>query len=1162
VGDLTTRAPVASEAPEPSSEWQEGSLVAGRYRLSRLIGRGGMGKVYLATDEMLNRPIALKRIPAAILFDGDARDDMRQEANRLLDLAHENIVRIHTYYDGPTWPFIAMEYLEGPTLKELLRGRRQHGDRFAPEEVITVARHVCRGLEYAHSKGVVHRDLKPGNLMLAAPPAGRLAAADVVKITDFGISRVIHDSTLRQTGKASGTLPYMSPEQFRGEVSTVRSDIYSLACSLYELLNGMPPFHTGDVAYQIVHVRPKPLVDRPKPMCAAIQRGLAKDPRQRFATVDEFLAALEGKKSFLPGSRASGGRLAGALRLWAVAALVLALGFVVFFAGVRRPSDQGSTPAGGSSSSADPVAASSVPSAQRAAGAAAAEQSLAERVREALEVAFPLRGIGCGGVLASAEGLSRTLSISAPSSASEKALFDGLFFQCYRVGDVDEPKVVATVEGGVADQGRDFVFSGLRDGLYSIMPYASEPGLRGVAVTPAPPPRPLFREAHRFKVDCTPPEFRVALVDQGVLVMPPGSAPDGPGTVSEGLVYSTFDHLVDVQLAAAAGVGDIKAATWRLDTGGSLGPPNLITDLSRFKLKLPPGVRSTYRVQAEDHHGNRSAEVEVTFECLRLEVAIELAHPAGVTGNVASLKGILRVQGDEPPDLRYLVNGEDVEPEPGSAVVSPSPGVASGELASLPFAGRVRLPKATNNEIEVRYSWKGGAPKPFALPGRIYNVSVAPPRLVLADIPTRVRETSLKLEGSIEPYFEGLDVAVGVDGRSSFTTLHDLHRTPGSETARFSHDLGLWPGQEHAIRFSYSYRGDKLPSSQLDAVTVVCDQEPPGLKEPVHFDRSEEWLYVTVVPSEPLARLRLQSSNEGAAGAWNLVDRLPGASDLRHRYITRRPEMPVSFRLELTDLARNVQVVEAWYTGSLDAGSPAAEVAGASRPERAVTRGPGGDFWRAPFLVEMGLEFRPFGFGEDRLEMSLTEVPERPWHQFLREMRHDESAGPGRLDYPMLLGKHPPELLFEFVEWFEEKADDGWNYFIPSVNEWQAAFAGASDPVQAHAYIEEWFRGERRDQKRFDPDPLPRASRYGQNIVHAIGSRRVNATPTGLLDMESNVQEVVLRGGVFYVVGAQNRVADTADVLAHCLQPRRYSKVREEYSQDFTGFRLCRKAAR
>ena len=307
---VTQRAAYATESTDLSEEaargWHEGDLVANQYRIQKLIGQGGMGKVYLAQDEALDRPVALKRIPQEIIFDVDARDDLRLEANRLLDLAHDNIIRIHTYSDGPTWPFFAMEYLEGQTLKHLLRQRKREGRTFEAEELLVVARQVGDGLAHAHARQIVHRDLKPANLMLAKPVEGALQPSDTIKITDFGISRVVADSTLRQTGKRSGTVPYMSPEQFRGEVSTPSSDIYSLACTLYELVAGSPPFYTGDIGYQIMNIEPAPLEEIPHTIAETILRGLSKDSGDRFESVDEFVAALEGRKIPRLGKRGHG----------------------------------------------------------------------------------------------------------------------------------------------------------------------------------------------------------------------------------------------------------------------------------------------------------------------------------------------------------------------------------------------------------------------------------------------------------------------------------------------------------------------------------------------------------------------------------------------------------------------------------------------------------------------------------------------------------------------------------------------------------------------------------------------------------------------------------------------------------------------------------------
>src|SRR5690606_7609309 len=143
VGEFDTAPP--SWDDDPPQLWREGSVIAGRYRITGSLGQRAMGEVYVAEDEILRRPIALKRVPQGILYDLDARDDLRQEATRLLDLAHENIVRVHTYFGGPTWPFFAMECLRGPTLKQLLRERRQSSRTFSPDEVLAIAKQVGRG---------------------------------------------------------------------------------------------------------------------------------------------------------------------------------------------------------------------------------------------------------------------------------------------------------------------------------------------------------------------------------------------------------------------------------------------------------------------------------------------------------------------------------------------------------------------------------------------------------------------------------------------------------------------------------------------------------------------------------------------------------------------------------------------------------------------------------------------------------------------------------------------------------------------------------------------------------------------------------------------------------------------------------------------------------
>jgi hypothetical protein len=211
---------------------------------------------------------------------------------------------------------------------------------------------------------------------------------------------------------------------------------------------------------------------------------------------------------------------------------------------------------------------------------------------------------------------------------------------------------------------------------------------------------------------------------------------------------------------------------------------------------------------------------------------------------------------------------------------------------------------------------------------------------------------------------------------------------------------------------------------------------------------------------------------------------------------------------------------------------------------------------RSPFLREMGMEFRPFGQG--RQEMGLTEVPERVWFEFLRDAVTDAPRGVGRLNYPMTLGSRPAELLQDFAEWFEEKAADGYEYSVPSVADWLGAFSNEAHPAQARAVIRKWFAGEREDGKKFIRSP---DVRYGWNQAKHLGSRKENVTPTGFLDMESNVQEIVLRGVLFYVMGAHNGVASASGIERRCLTPRPFTGVAAGLSGAMTGLRLLRRPA-
>jgi len=233
----------------------QGQRVFNRYRLIRVLGRGGMGVVWLARDEELERDVALKFLPESICHDREAAADLKRETRRSLDLTHPNIVRIYDFVHDDDRAAIAMEHIDGRTLSALKVERP--GGFFEVADITPWVQQLCAALDYAHSVGrVVHQDLKPANLMLNSK--GHL------KITDFGIARSIADSVTRVTAEdtVGGTLLFMSPQQLNGEKPSPANDIYSLGATLYDLLTGKPPFHTGGVQHQIENKVPPPMAER------------------------------------------------------------------------------------------------------------------------------------------------------------------------------------------------------------------------------------------------------------------------------------------------------------------------------------------------------------------------------------------------------------------------------------------------------------------------------------------------------------------------------------------------------------------------------------------------------------------------------------------------------------------------------------------------------------------------------------------------------------------------------------------------------------------------------------------------------------------------------------------------------------------------------------
>jgi len=260
------------------------SLARGRFVLVKRLGRGGMGEVWLARDERLREPVALKFLPPEIRGDAGALDDLRRETARSHQLSHPNIVRIHDLYEDPDgMAFLVMVYIDGPTLAAL---RLQQPSRVLSWDFLRpLVAQLCAALGYAHDEKVIHRDLKPANLMVDS--RGRL------KLTDFGIAAVASDSMSRVSVRysTSGTLPYMSPQQVTGKRPQTTDDIYALGATLYELLTSKPPFHSGDITHQVLHKTPEPMEyrlaalgiqnDIPPEAAALIMACLAKEPGQR-----------------------------------------------------------------------------------------------------------------------------------------------------------------------------------------------------------------------------------------------------------------------------------------------------------------------------------------------------------------------------------------------------------------------------------------------------------------------------------------------------------------------------------------------------------------------------------------------------------------------------------------------------------------------------------------------------------------------------------------------------------------------------------------------------------------------------------------------------------------------------------------------------------------
>ncbi|ALE07533.1 serine/threonine protein kinase [Arthrobacter sp. ERGS1:01] len=282
-------------------------VLNGRYEIGELLGRGGMADVYMARDIRLGRTVAIKLLRGDVARDSQLQARFRREAQAVAGLNHPAIVAVYDTgehatgdlrQDGSALPYIVMEYVKGKTLRELVRE-----DAISIDRAIDFTLGVLSALEYSHRAGIVHRDIKPANVMVTETEDGRLGD---VKVMDFGIARTMSDSaaTMTQTQTVMGTAQYLSPEQARGETVDARSDLYSAACLLYEMLASRPPF-TGDspvsVAYQHVReVPPEPSVFNPRispALDSVLMRALLKDRQDRFQDAASFRRALRAART-------------------------------------------------------------------------------------------------------------------------------------------------------------------------------------------------------------------------------------------------------------------------------------------------------------------------------------------------------------------------------------------------------------------------------------------------------------------------------------------------------------------------------------------------------------------------------------------------------------------------------------------------------------------------------------------------------------------------------------------------------------------------------------------------------------------------------------------------------------------------------------------------
>ncbi len=285
-----------------------GTTIANRYELGDRLGSGGMSTVYRAVDRVLERTVAVKVLAEHLSDDEKFVARFRREALAVAKLVHPNIVQVYDTGVDAGRHFIVMEYVEGRSGAQLL----QRDGALEPATAVEIAAQACAGLEYAHRMGIIHRDVKPGNLMVIGGPAGGPPEM-TVKLADFGIARAAEQTRLTQVGSVVGTAAYLSPEQSRGEEATPISDVYSLGVVTYQLLTARLPYEGNSLAELAIrreNERPLPPTsydkDIPESLSAAVLRALENEPEERYVDALAYGAALRaGLAGIAPASEAT-----------------------------------------------------------------------------------------------------------------------------------------------------------------------------------------------------------------------------------------------------------------------------------------------------------------------------------------------------------------------------------------------------------------------------------------------------------------------------------------------------------------------------------------------------------------------------------------------------------------------------------------------------------------------------------------------------------------------------------------------------------------------------------------------------------------------------------------------------------------------------------------